>query len=136
MAVLPNGHNRKVHLDHLRKRVMVPEETMLPDDISDAVAYKDIPCRTEGDIQHHQPQGPSIAAASGISGTNSKDYSNPPEDMSININSDPAEESTTMTIEPVGRSTHGSTQPHSHQTTQHFSISFTFAPLITPVKTS
>ena len=118
MAVLPNGHNRKVHLDHLCKRVMVPEETMLPDDITDAVAYKDIPCRTEGDIQHHQPQGPSIAAASGISGTKSKDYSNPPEeDMSININSDPAEESTNMTIEPVDqpidRLSHIPTRPHN-----------------------
>ena len=119
MTVLPNGHNRKVHLDNLRKRVMVPEETMLPDDISDAVAYKDIACRTEGDTQHHQPQGPSIAAASGISGTNSKDYSNPPEDMSININSDPAEESTTITIEPVDqpmdRLSHIPTRPHNIQ---------------------
>ena len=59
----------------------------MPDEISDAVAYKNIPCRKEEDIQHHQPHGPSIAAASGISGTNSKDYSIPPEDMSININS-------------------------------------------------
>ena len=117
MAVLPNGHNRKVHLDHLRKRETVPEETLVLDEISDAVAYKDIPCRTERDIQHHQPQGPSFAAASGISGTNSKDYSIPPEDMSININTDPAEESTTMTVEPVDqpmdRLNHIPTRPHN-----------------------
>lgn len=37
MVVLANGHKRKAHLDHLRRRVVVPDET------SDVVAYKDIP---------------------------------------------------------------------------------------------
>lgn len=89
-GIIQNGHNRKVHLDHLRKRVMVPEETLELDEVSEAVAYKDIPCRKE-DVQHHQSQDPSTA----------DDYGIPPKNMSTNINSDPTEESTTTMVEPV-----------------------------------
>ena len=78
--MLANGYNRKVHLNHLHRRAMVPDKTLVPDETLDVVACKDIPYQNEGDDQHHLPRRPtlpSITIASGISGTSSKDLSIP-----------------------------------------------------------